>query len=148
MNILRKDAAVKKFTAAYANGATAEELRTIIAQDEKDYSASEIEEIVSAIINQEPPDNSQVLPGADINGPGDSQLSEAQKTLNKLYEEWQVEPNGEMIKQYKKDERPVDDKCFEKLKKLRITSITPERAELLNQQSENTNLRLYPVEEN
>lgn len=69
------------------------------------------------------------------------------QTLNKKYEEWKVKPiykrergdDGQMrnfIDRFEKDAQSP----------IRTTSITPEKAEILNAQSENTGVHLYEVE--
>lgn len=119
MNNFRKDAAVKKYA-----GKTQEvpALIEMIKQDEKKYTDEEVLEIINAISEQ---DNNTPAPKP--------------KTLNKIYEEWRVSPDYE-VSEDGKSRKHVG---FNKEKKLRETSITPDRAEEMNAQSLNSGTRLY-----
>lgn len=132
MNAQRKKAAI----AAYQDFQTREAFNEAIAVDTKNYTADEIAEIGDAIFSagNQPP----AVPPVEE---GDK------KTLNEDYEEWKVEPIAKKIIEYRKENKPFDDSCFEKAgaKPVRITRITPDKAEILNNQSENTGIRLYQL---
>lgn len=72
--------------------------------------------------------------------------AEKQESVNILFEEWKVKP---IYEKQRGDDGTMQNVCvdFEKdaLKPIRKTSISQERADLLNSQSENTLLRLYPA---
>lgn len=127
MNAPRKKAAIAAYTEQFKAG---EDVTALLAADEKKYTDAEIKEIVEAL------------------EAGDAPKEDAKKpaTLNKLYEEWKVKPVYE--KQRAHDGTMIN-VCtgFEKdaQKANRVTSVTPETAEVYNTQSENTLLRLYLV---
>lgn len=111
---------------------------------------------------QAPPANNS--PAADTQGPAietpvlqDNYANgRAATDQNSSYEEWIVELKKDKIARAKalwKNENPGDpmpplgDEYFDKSgsNPIKVTRITEERAELLNEQSENTLLRLYKV---
>ncbi len=65
---------------------------------------------------------------------------------NKTFEEWKVKP---LYEKQRGDDGKMVNVCtsFEKdaQKPIRVTSITPEKADELNSQSENTLVRLYEI---
>jgi len=142
MNILKRDAAVKKFKPMVDNQIPKEDLKTEILADEKGYTEDEANEIIEALFT---PDKNA---GADNNNLGNAPeppiVVEEKVNFNKQYEEFGVE----LVKGSKlNDEGVYDDSCFEKLKITanRTTNISVERAEMLNAQSHNTKLRYYEV---
>jgi hypothetical protein len=70
-----------------------------------------------------------------------------QTTLNKKYEEWKVKP---VYEQQRGKDGSMCNVCtgFEKdaQKPIRVTNITPDKADILNSQSENTGVHLFLVE--
>jgi len=122
MNANRKAAALKNYRAIFEQGD--DTIIEALKAGKENFTEKEISEIIEAL------GENQGDGAADIEGPA---------TLNKQYEEWKVKPlyeadkEGRKLVGYEKDaQRP-----------LKTTSITPERAELLNLQSENTLTRLY-----
>lgn len=77
-----------------------------------------------------------------------SGTAEAPITKNKVYEEFQVEAQYEDVTDQMGKVLGRKLTGFEKKKDkpIRTTAITPERAEYLNSQSENTGVRLYEKE--
>jgi len=130
MNAQRKKAAI----AAYQDFQTREAFNEAIAVDTKNYTADEITEIGDAIFGTSSVEQS-------------AEKENEKKSLNEDYEEWKVEPIAQKIIEYRKENKPFDDSCFEKAgaKAVRITRITPDKAEILNSQSENTGTRLYKI---
>jgi len=121
MNAKRKEAAVKFFT-PLIEGKSAFEAKEFILADEKKYSEAEADEIMAAI----------ATPSA---------------SSNIIFEEWKVKPVYEDIKDAMGNNLGRKLKEFEKdaQKAIRTTSISQERADLLNTQSENTLTRLFPA---
>lgn len=118
---------------------TGEEARLeAIRADEKGYTDEEVQEILSAI--------AQALEPTTLTQ-SDGKTKSIRGTLNKTYEEWKVKPLYKDVLDY--NDKVVGRKLigFEKdaQKAIRVTSITPDKAEILNSQSENTLLRLYEV---
>lgn len=125
MNTQRKNAAVKKYGAL---NLPKEELVEQLNSDEKNYTSDEVVEILEAMESYQAPEE-----------------KEKPKGNNVKYEEWKV-------KALYKDITDGLDKVigrkltgFEKdaQKPIRTTTISPDRAELLNTQAENTLLFLY-----
>lgn len=108
MNVKRKQAAVNKYAPMYISGVTVEELGNLLADDEKQYTADEINEIRAAIVE-----------GQTEKAPAEKQTkakTEEKKPI--MYEQWRMElVNGKL----------------EKLKMLRSNvKITEEEADTLN----------------
>lgn len=119
MNVQRKKGAVLKYTPLKDLGATDEEIKDALAKDEKQYTPDEVEEIINAISRREEPNKKNK---------SDKPHETDETPLTSVYEEYKVEYiDGE----------------FEKGKKIRETVISPETADALNSQSENTKIRLY-----
>lgn len=149
MNALRKKAAVENYKVVFTNGATVEELKEALAQDAKQYTPEEIDEIVTAITaadgNNGGAGEGDKDPAATPNpstAPAPAPAPE-QPNANQLYAEHRVENKNAVMAEFRKEGTEFDDSCFEKGKHLRDTAITAERAELLNSQSANTGVRLY-----
>lgn len=108
MNVKRKQAAVNKYAPMFSQGVTLEELGNLLADDEKQYTVDEIDEIRAAIVD----------------GPTEKAESEKQSIIKPeekrpiMYEQWRMElVNGKL----------------EKLKMLRgNVKITEEEADILN----------------
>lgn len=109
MNVKRKQAAVNKYAPMFSQGVTAEELGNLLAEDEKQYTADEINEIRAAII-----DGQTEKPQA----PSKESIAKDEGEKPVMYEQWRMEAvNGKL----------------EKLKMLRSNvKITDEEAEILN----------------
>jgi len=148
MNALRKKAAVENYKVVFTNGATVEELKEALAQDAKQYTPEEIEEIVAAITADGEAGNNGNAGGEGEKGsaptpaPAPAPAPE-QPNANQLYAEHRVENKNAVMAEFRKEGNEFDNSCFEKVKHLRDTAITAERAELLNSQSANTGVRLY-----
>lgn len=144
MHHLRLKSGIEKARSYMKSGMTWPEISSALA--EQGYSGQEIQEIQE---NSNPSNNEGIGDTPESNGTiqEPSTVPEG-KTKNLIYEEWRVEP------QYKDVVDALGVVIGRKLtgfdksgsKPVRITSITPERAEYLNQQSENSLLRLYEVE--
>lgn len=150
MNAQRKKSAITKYQPIFESGTTPDELRELLTQDEKKYPLEEVEEILFAITNPAPPAGSNPPPPPPPPPPpaGSKQgeENEAPVVLNKKYEEWSVEPVYEPITDATGKQIGRKLVKYDKLKKIRTTTITSDKAEILNQQSENTKLRLFEVE--
>lgn len=151
MNTLRKKAAVEKYKVVAANGASAEELKEAIAQDEKGYTPEEVTEIVAALTDPNTGGEGQggdatqggaPNPPAGAPAPSPAPAPE-QANSNPVFEEWRVENVKDVQVAFRKEDKEFDDSCFEKVKYLRDTAISKERAELLNSQASNSGIRLY-----
>ena len=134
MNAQRKKSAVNKY--GPQKELSKEELIELLNSDEKNYTSEEVVEILEAIAEFEP--DQQNNQGKEKPNTGS----------NKKFEEWKVIP------EYKEITDAMDKVIGRKLvgfKKdaqapIRTTSITQERADLLNSQSENTLVRLFEAE--
>lgn len=128
MNAKRKEAAIAAFS-KLTLGKTPEEMKELILADAKGYSEDEADEIIEAM---RPPSSGNSKKG---------------NSSNTLFEEWKVKPVYEDIKDGMGNNIGRKLKEFEKdaQKAIRTTSISQERADLLNTQSENTLTRLFPV---
>lgn len=140
MNTLRKNAAVTKYKGILAANPTmtADELRELIAADDKKFPPDEIDEILAAVLE------SAGDKGSDKTG--SEQGEEPKANANKTFEEWTVEPQFEKIEL--EGQKPYNrlkkgEKGFEKVKLIKTVAITPDRAELLNTQSVNSKIRYY-----
>lgn len=126
MNTQRKKSAVNKYGPL---NLTREVLVEQLNADEKNYTSEEVVEILEALESYESP------------GP----ILEKPKGNNVKYEEWKVKPVYKDVKDGM--DKVIGRKLsgFEKdaQKPIRSTTISPDRAELLNAQSENTLVRLY-----
>lgn len=139
---MRKNAAVNKYAAQ--KDLPKDELIDLINSDEKQYTSDEVVEIVEALGN---------LNGGDNSGDqGDQNNTNTQLAdtgnANKKYEEWKVKPIyedvtdamdkviGRKFIRFDKDAQSAN----------RITFISPDTAEILNSQSENTLLHLFEAE--
>lgn len=124
MNQLRKNAALKVFSELPAD-TTKEEMKKIILADAKAYTEAEADEIMEALAAPKEPESTNVV-----------------------FEEWKVKPVYKDIKNEMGDNLGRKLTGFEKdaQSPIRKTSISRDRAELLNSQSENTLTRLYEVE--
>jgi hypothetical protein len=141
-----KKAAVKKYGQMILDQVAASEVEKAIAAekgkgDKAKYSPDEVKEILEGAFQYEPEPAAGNKAASAVTGEG-------QKTLNKVYEEWSVEPQYDILKDpfdASKTKRVLKsgDKAFEKIKKMRTTSITEDRAETLNSQSEQSHVRLY-----
>jgi len=123
MNAIRKKAALKVFE-PLAVGKTWEEIKEMVLADDKGYTDEEAVEIAETLTANPP-----------------------SKSSNTLFEEWKVKPVYEDIKDAMGNNLGRKLKEFEKdaQKAIRTTSISQERADLLNTQSENTLTRLFPA---
>jgi hypothetical protein len=139
MNAQKKKSAVKKYVDLKNEGKTKEELIALLNADEKGFTSDEVVEIITDVM-------------ADF-GPAGNKSDEKKKkksdditgTLNVVYEEWKVKPVYKEIKDELGNVKGRKLTGYEKDAKdpIRTTSITQDKAELLNQQSENTLVRLY-----
>lgn len=164
MNPLVKNAAVKKYGAIWLDGKTdAEALRVLIESEKKKnsedlkYTPDEVTEILSMAIvytGDGPAKPGTDKAGSGAQGPGTAKAEpkvngdqpDAAATLNKNYEEYEVEPKYIYHENpFNKNEKRKELTGFEKVRKLRTTAITPTRAETLNSQSEQSLRRLYEV---
>jgi len=128
MNQNTKKAAVKKYGALKDDGQTKEQILDLLKADEKEFAEDEIAEIMDALFTE------------NSGQPG-------KPNANKKFEEWKVKP---IYEKQRGDDGTMRNVCvrFEKdaQKFIRVTSISQERADLLNTQSENTLVRLYEAE--
>lgn len=131
MNAPRKKSAIAAYQEQFKAG---EDVMALLANDEKNYIDAEIKEIMAALEAGE--GDAPQLKGKEEKTTGN---------LNKVYEEWKVKPAYEDITDAMGKVIGRKLTSFEKdaQKPIRVTSITPDKAELLNEQSENTLLRLY-----
>ncbi|MBP7398178.1 MAG: hypothetical protein KA954_01235 [Chitinophagales bacterium] len=127
MNKQQKAALVVKYKPMQVDGKTIEEVLEAIKADEATPTEKEADEIANLIFTA---DN-----------------TEQPSTLNKKYEEWKVKPVYEDIKDGMGAVIGRKLKSFEKdaQKAIRTTSITEDKAAILNSQSENTLVRLFEV---
>jgi hypothetical protein len=119
MNIKRKEAAVKKYRPMLNQGVTVEELGNLLAQDEKNYTLEEQNELRQAIIGDESEKPAAQTPPAPP-------APKAKKSEVVGFEEWrcEVKVSGEGNNVRKE---------VEKVKRLRANvKITDEEAETLN----------------
>jgi len=107
MNVKRKEAAVKKYAPMFNQGVTVEELGNLLGQDEKAYTAEEINEIRAAIIG-------------NTEAPAASIAPETKKEAKEVvtYEEWRMERVGDSLQKLKLVRKGI--------------KITDEEAETLN----------------
>lgn len=129
MNAQRKKSAVLKYGSQ--KDLPKQDLIDLLNSDEKNYTSEEVVEILDAIEEFE----------------AESPTAAAAKSGNIRFEEWKVKP---IFEKQRGDDGSMRNVCtgFEKdaLKPIRVTSITRERADLLNTQSVNTLVRLYEAE--
>jgi hypothetical protein len=140
MNHNRKKAAVEKYKPLLDAGATREEILNAIAGDEKAYTPEEVNEIVAAVYGEDTGNSNGSENSGSQDGPGNS---EAPATLNKVYEEYRVEPKYDDVTDQLGKVIGKKLSGFEKVKKIRDTSVTPERAKEVNSQSENSGIHLF-----
>lgn len=116
MNVKRKESAVKKYMPIFNQGTTVEELMNLLAQDEKEYTADEINEIKAAVIGD-----------VAENAPPEKKVKKvAVKAAG--FEEWRCEIKIERGSDGKETKRVA-----EKVKRLReCVKITDEEVETLN----------------
>jgi len=126
MNAIRKKAALKVFE-PLAVGKTWEEIKEMVLADEKGYTDEEAVEIAETL-TANPPKKTE--------------------STNVVFEEWKVKPAYKDIKDGMDNIIGRKLTGFEKdaQSPIRKTSISRDRAELLNSQSENTLTRLYEAE--
>lgn len=134
-----KQADKKAYLAQFATlaGLAPEEITAQISAAIPTLKEKEVEELVLEL--NKPAETPPPAPGASQDAP----QAEQPANVNKIYEEWSVEP------QYK-DHKAERGKAawreligFDQVKKIKETAIMPERAALLNEQSENTKIRYY-----
>ena len=136
MNKQEKKAVAERFAAEA--GKSKEKITATISGAEPNLKPKEVEEIVALIMAPPPPPDEQPA---------------AKESLNKTYELYKVEPQYDLIAANPKKGIPRDyrelkegEAAFEKLgKAVKTTRITPETADLLNAQSEQTKVRYYLV---
>lgn len=132
-------AAVSKYLPMIEQGTSTEEIMEALALDEKGYSAEDINKIMEALTA--PDAGKKPDPAKEV-----KQAEEKPTTINKVYEEWKVKA---VVSQKLNLETGEKDRIvtFEKDAQapIRKTSISPDKAEILNTQSENTLLRLFEV---
>jgi hypothetical protein len=126
MNAQRKKSAIAAILPSITKDTHIDEIKEIVLNDEKKYSEDEANEIVQALI-------------AALNTPS------GPVSINKKYAEWKVKPVykdvedgmgkviGRKLTGFDKDAKDP----------IRYTTISPDKADLLNEQSENTFVRLF-----
>lgn len=168
MNNLKKEAALRKYQPLLTTN-TKEQILDMLNADEKEYTSTEVLEIMEALNAEpgpaagsqgpgEPGENKgSIGPGPDTQTlnttpppPPEPPKEEPKKpaTLNKVYEEWKVKAKYEKQRGDDGTMRNVYVGCEKDAKDpIRTTSITPERAKQVNEQTENTLIHLYLAEE-
>lgn len=138
MHHMTKKSAVAKYAPMLAEGKGEDEIKSLLY--EENYSVDDVDEIWAAL--QEP---GSPAPVQNQNAPA----IPVKKTVNKTFEEWKSSPVYETIYDGlgKKMGRKLTGFNKDGSKPLRKTSIAQEKADLLNAQSENTGVRLFPVGE-
>jgi hypothetical protein len=132
MNNLKKKAAVAKYGQMFLDGTNAADLKAAIEADDKKFTPEETTEILEAALEYQPEEKK--AKGGD---------APAAETKNKIYEEWRVESEYKEVKDEMGTVKGKKLTGFKKITKVRETSITADKAETLNSQSQNTGLRLY-----
>jgi hypothetical protein len=123
MNVKRKQAAVNKYSPMFSQGVTVEELGNLLAQDEKQYTAEEINEIRASIVDGQTERATEKQP---VKQPGKTPVK-VKEVTGVGYEEWRCEIKLTVI------DGKVTKREAEKVKKLRpCVKITDEEAETLN----------------
>ena len=150
MNALRKKSAVTKYGEAIKADLAAAEAQ--LAQD--GYTPEEIAEVVEAVSTPQPNDPPAEAPPATKSKPAESKKPAKAKedvkpgmlTFDKCQVEviFELKKNGQ--RKLDQDGELIPPK-FEKGKVLKEVKITQAAADILNQQSENTKIRYYLVEE-
>lgn len=102
----------------------------------------EVEELVTELNKPSDPPPPPPPPGtgtADQPGPA----AEERPNVNKIYEEWSVEPQYKTHPAERGKTAWKELTGFDQVKKIKVVAIMPERVALLNEQSENTRIRYY-----
>lgn len=146
MNNLRKKSALATFGPLMATKSPAD-IKALVEQDERGYDAKEVDEIMEAVLNysEEPAANDAGKSATPM--PAQKGAKEEKTSLNKLYEEWAVESQYKNVPAQKGAAAYREHTGFVRVKKIRETKITPEKAQTLNEHSESTAIRLYLQEE-
>lgn len=134
MNHARKTAALNRFGPLKLEGQSPVALKELLEKDDKKYSPVEVDEILEALLTytgtEQPPAK-----------------EEKAETKNVTYQEWTVEPKYTNYPAKRGQAAYRELSGFERIKKVRETAITPDRAKILNDQSEQTLVRLYTAKE-
>lgn len=143
---MTKKAAVAKYAPMLAEGKSEDDIKALLYEEK--YSIDDVSEIWEAISSGKVDGENPPLPPMPrgVNAT-DTPAPAAPVTKNKVYAEHKVTPEYEDILDGmgKKLGRKLTGFNKDSDKPIRTTSISPDKAEILNQQSENTLLRLYEV---
>lgn len=141
MHETSKKAAVAKYGKMKLEGTPIADIKTAVEADSKKFKPEEVDEIMEAVLTYDgapgptPPQNSG---NKSHEGP-------APETKNKKYELWEVEPQYIQHEAAKGKNAWTEFKGYEKVRKIKETTITEERAATLNDQATNTKQYYYEV---
>lgn len=159
MNAQRKKGAVLKFQPLVEQGATIEDITLQLETSESKYNPDEVKEITDALFETKPAEINEGVKEMKAEPKKEAKVTKVKpevkegiavsETLNRDYEEWKVKALYKEVQDELGNVKGRKLIGFEKdaMKAIRTTRLTPERADLLNSQSENTLLRLYEVTE-